>query len=209
MKQSPALCVILACCGILATLGCAESQTLPATNKGSHASPVEIAEPLPPPRVPEEWESDQDKEIARLVHELEEQRKRVMRIDQQLWETVSKRRVSSANPSSAAQAATPDQLTYVWLEDLQKRIAQFLWYPDAARMNGWEGRVLVQLLVRENGEFIAARVVKSSGYKLLDANAIDTVKRACPAKLRQPLNKPVVLVAIPLIYRLEGGQSNK
>jgi periplasmic protein TonB len=124
-----------------------------------------------------------------------------MRIDQELWDTVSKKRVSATNPPSPPQAETPDRLTYGWLEDLQARSAQFSWYPDAARMNGWEGRVLVHLLVRENGEFLAARVV-------LDANAIDTVKHACPAKLRQPLNKPIMLVAIPLIYRLKGGQDN-
>ena len=94
-------------------------------------------------------------------------------------------------------------MTYRWLaEDLQKRIIQFLWYPRGARANRWEGSVLVHLLVRENGEFVAARVVKSSGYKLLDANSIDTVRLACSIKLPQQLDKPVVLVAVPVTYKL-------
>jgi TonB family protein len=70
-------------------------------------------------------------------------------------------------------------------------------------VNRWEGRIVVHLLLRENGEFVTARFAKSSGYKLLDANAIDVVRCTCSLKLRQRLDKPVVLVSIPVIYKLK------
>lgn len=195
-------------CAVFLVVGCAENRS--STPLASDAiqptsrSMQDTSEPLPKPRALEEWERDQDRELARLLQDLEEQRKRLQTVYQELWRAVGKSRPTLPGQQPAPEPDVDGQSNYTWLaEDLSARIVQFLWYPEVARVNRWEGRVVVHLLLRENGEFVTARIAKSSGYKLLDANAIDVVRRTCSLKLRQRLDKPVVLVSIPVIYKLK------
>jgi TonB family protein len=198
----------LLACAVFLVVGCAENRS--STPLASDATQLtscstqDSNEPLLKPRALEEWERDQDRELARLLQDLEGQRKRLQTAEQELWRAVGKSRPTLSGQQPAPEPNAYGQSNYTWLaEDLSARIAQFLWYPEAARVNRWEGRVVVHLLFRENGEFVTARVAKSSGYKLLDANAIDVVRRTCSLKLRQRLDKPVVLVSVPVIYKLE------
>ncbi|MBY0407539.1 MAG: TonB family protein [Rickettsiales bacterium] len=57
-------------------------------------------------------------------------------------------------------------------------------YPEAARKRNEEGRVLLSVFVRENGEAGEVRLASSSGYAQLDEAALAAVKawRFAPAK---------------------------
>jgi protein TonB len=50
-------------------------------------------------------------------------------------------------------------------------------YPEQARRNGWEGTVLLELNVAENGAVVDVRVVESSGYAVLDAAAVTAIRQ--------------------------------
>lgn len=50
-------------------------------------------------------------------------------------------------------------------------------YPLAARRRGMEGRVVLHAHVREDGRCDEVRLKQSSGHDLLDASALDTVRR--------------------------------
>ncbi len=50
-------------------------------------------------------------------------------------------------------------------------------YPATARENGWEGLVILKVTVARTGTPDVVEVTKSSGYKILDAAALETVKR--------------------------------
>lgn len=49
-------------------------------------------------------------------------------------------------------------------------------YPEAARRNGWEGLVLLKVLVSKEGACEKISVVKSSGHSVLDKSALRAVK---------------------------------
>lgn len=49
-------------------------------------------------------------------------------------------------------------------------------YPDTARRQGWEGRVMVRASVDPNGKVTAVSVAVSSGYGVLDQAALRAVK---------------------------------
>lgn len=49
-------------------------------------------------------------------------------------------------------------------------------YPEIARRNGWEGRVLVRVEVSAEGRPISTSIAKSSGYGVLDQSALRAVK---------------------------------
>ncbi len=48
-------------------------------------------------------------------------------------------------------------------------------YPEIARENGFEGLVLLEVLVSEKGKSINVRVIKTSGYDILDIAAMRAV----------------------------------
>ncbi len=50
-------------------------------------------------------------------------------------------------------------------------------YPNFARERGWEGIVILKVLVRQDGTAGRVEVQKSSGYKILDTSAVDTVQK--------------------------------
>jgi periplasmic protein TonB len=79
-------------------------------------------------------------------------------------------------------------------ETIQKKI----YYPGVARKMGWEGKVVVSFVVKENGDIQDIKVVESSGYQALDKNAMTTIKKAAPF----PSPPVTAEVVIPVTYQL-------
>jgi len=82
---------------------------------------------------------------------------------------------------------------------------QFKRYPVQAMERGWEGRVEIRITVRPTGAIDSARVKTPSGYRILDDQALDMVKRALA---RSPV-PPSLLgrefsIDIPVIFELQG-----
>ena len=77
-------------------------------------------------------------------------------------------------------------------------------YPPLARRKGYQGRLVLKLLVSKDGRVATVRVVKSSGYSILDRAALKTVKRwrFIPARLG---SEPIPFwVEVPVVFRLDG-----
>lgn len=67
-----------------------------------------------------------------------------------------------------------------WKAALIEQIHSHIVYSELARTLGSEGLVLVTFAVDRQGAVHDARVVKSSGSRLLDDNALQTVSEAGP-----------------------------
>ena len=94
---------------------------------------------------------------------------------------------------------------YEWLmELLRRRIMSLQAYPHQARMQGWEGVVVIKATIDKNGSLIDAVLTKSSGYGALDEDAVKLMHRVCPVHLTQDLGKSKIAVLIPIRYRLDG-----
>jgi protein TonB len=92
---------------------------------------------------------------------------------------------------------------YGWLaESLHQRIVEVRQYPSAARLNGWEGKVVLRVQIRQDGHLESVSVVKSSGHETLDDAAMDAVRRACPLHMKHELTAPMVVVQVPINYSL-------
>ena len=115
---------------------------------------------------------------------------------------------SSSNPVHAEApvqtAPAPDaKVDHRWLaESLWRRVAELKRYPSSARLNGQEGKVILKAVIRSDGQLTEVSVQKSSGHKILDAAAIETVKLACPLHMKHPINKSEVVVSLPIVYSL-------
>lgn len=97
------------------------------------------------------------------------------------------------------------ELDYGWLKDaLGARIEQLKRYPRQARANNWEGRVVLEVVVRHDGTVVGLHVAESSGHPILDQEALEVMRRASPLALKYPLERPEVPLLVPITYRLDG-----
>lgn len=103
-------------------------------------------------------------------------------------------------PVRSAPATKAD---YGWLaEALWRRVEQLKHYPHLARMNRWEGKVVLRAVIGEDGQLLNLAVAESSGHSVLDHDALDVMRRVSPLKLKHPLGKPQVVVQVPISYKL-------
>ena len=94
---------------------------------------------------------------------------------------------------------------YGWLaESLRRRLAELKRYPSAARLNGWEGKVVLRAVIRADGHLSEVKVHRSSGYEALDNAAMEAIRLVCPLHMHQPLGTSEVAVYVPIVYSLAG-----
>lgn len=90
-----------------------------------------------------------------------------------------------------------------WLaESLWRRVAELKRYPNSARMNGQEGKVILKAVIRSDGQLADVFVQKSSGYAALDMAAMEVVKLACPLHMKHAIGKPQIVMSLPIVYSL-------
>jgi protein TonB len=101
-------------------------------------------------------------------------------------------------------SSSDEQLNKIYVSTnfdyIREQVYKGLVYPPIAIENSWEGAVLVAFLVDNNGDIDSIRVLKSSGYRLLDQNAVSAVKHAAP----YPRSTSKVEIKLPVIYKMEG-----
>jgi protein TonB len=86
---------------------------------------------------------------------------------------------------------------------LEKWVYQYLKYPEAALVNGVQGRVMVEFIIDKDGKVTDARVVKGVSDEL-DAEALKVVSASPKWKPgRVNGNKVRTSITIPVEFRLE------
>jgi TonB family protein len=76
-------------------------------------------------------------------------------------------------------------------------------YPKAARKEGWKGKVFVSLVIDEKGDVTMAKVSKSSGYEILDNEAIRVINKMPKWKCgKQNGEKVKVRITMPINFIL-------
>jgi protein TonB len=97
---------------------------------------------------------------------------------------------TSAHPGGGGQSAHEGRPLVVYsgsagnsehlLSQLRARIERSLVYPPLARKRKMEGTATVSFVVGDGGVPAELRLVRSSGHRLLDDEAMNTVRRASP-----------------------------
>lgn len=110
---------------------------------------------------------------------------------------------SAPQVAMASRATHAVKADYGWLaESLRRRLAELKRYPSAARLNGWEGKVVLRAVIRADGHLSEVKVHRSSGYESLDNAAMEAIRLACPLHMHQPLSTSEVAVYVPMVYSL-------
>lgn len=108
--------------------------------------------------------------------------------------------VAQVLPTKTLPATKAD---YGWLmKALLGQVNQLKNYPHLARINHWEGKVVLRAVIKDDGQVLMVDIQESSGRPILDNDAIETLRRASPLKLEHPLGKPQVAILMPISYSL-------
>lgn len=84
---------------------------------------------------------------------------------------------------------------FTYIRDI---ITRNISYPFMARKMGWSGKVTVSFVITEDGSVRDVKIIESSGFDVLDRNALDTVRKVSPFP-RPPVKAEVI---VPVVYRL-------
>ena len=61
-----------------------------------------------------------------------------------------------------------------------QHIGKFKKYPEIAQSKGWQGETIMEVKLKGDGTIISASTRKSSGFKALDEEALEMLKRGVP-----------------------------
>lgn len=84
---------------------------------------------------------------------------------------------------------------FTYIRDL---ITTHLTYPPLARKMNWSGKVVVAFVIAGDGTVNNIRVVETSGFKILDKSAMETVRRVAPFP-KPPQRAEIV---VPINFRM-------
>jgi protein TonB len=82
-------------------------------------------------------------------------------------------------------------------------------FPELARQNAWYGTVLLKLWIDEDGRVTEVRVEKSSGYGVLDAAAVNAVKRWRGRPARHNARPVATEELLPVVFRPRLGRDGR
>lgn len=117
-------------------------------------------------------------------------------------ETASRKPSPDNQTRTASDPALANQLRSL----LHAALDQHFVYPEFARRQGWEGRVDVLVHLDRDGRLDAMRVVHSSGYGILDQDALLALQRIVTIpEARAWLRGYSYDLQLPVIYRLTEG----
>ncbi len=86
---------------------------------------------------------------------------------------------------------------------LASEIAKHKQYPILAKRTRQQGNVILQVQITSLGKLIAAQVYQSSGYELLDSQAMEMVKKATPfSHPPSALGERDLTLLVPVSFRL-------
>lgn len=91
-----------------------------------------------------------------------------------------------------------------YADRLARAIAQHKQYPRVAQMRGWQGETIVDLKLDRNGGVLATKIERSSGFEVLDKQALEMVRKAAPFPAPPEILKSDVFnIQVPVSFKLE------
>lgn len=87
---------------------------------------------------------------------------------------------------------------------IRQRIESYRRYPRSARKHKIEGITVLTFMISEKGTVSSIKVVRSSGYKVLDTEAVATVKRASPfPSIPSGINRFHIEMEVAIVFNLK------
>jgi pilus assembly protein CpaC len=101
------------------------------------------------------------------------------------------------------QVSLPDSVSS-YVRGVQERIAQAVTFPDEAKKYKWQGMVRLGLRILYDGSLTEASIRESSGYEILDDDALAAAKKQAPfSAFPSDITAQELVLDVPVVYKLE------
>ena len=90
-----------------------------------------------------------------------------------------------------------------YVRSIQRRITSNISYPSVLDQTGWEASLVLNIKLSSAGELKEAKIVKPSGYKIFDKEALSTVKKLKSPPFPPRVKLKEINIEIPITYRSE------
>lgn len=88
-------------------------------------------------------------------------------------------------------------------EAIKRKIEEEKKYPSLAEKNGYEGKVTIRFELEVSGQVDKVEVLKSSGHKMLDKEAVRAVTNAVPyPSMPKSIKRKYIIIEVPIVFRL-------
>jgi protein TonB len=113
------------------------------------------------------------------------------------------RPVAVYTPVPPAPQVSTAELLASYTKTVSQALARYKKYPRIAQMRGWEGAVMLELRLAPSGRLLGAGLHTSSGYPMLDEQALAMAARVgqFPAP-PEGLSSADMAVLLPIVFRL-------
>lgn len=120
--------------------------------------------------------------------------------------------VAVTQPEVAPEPPKPVGPSQADIDEARGKYGNTLWnaiekhknYPRIAQMRGWQGDVLVELLLDGSGKLKSKKVIQSSGYEALDKQALEMAEQAAPFPAPpEALRSSTFSIKVPIPFKLE------
>ncbi len=161
---------------------------------------IEIEKPPLLPKIDVMGEEKKLKEIVEEPKPLEPEPEFIPQpeeiVMEQVIEEPSKEKIEVINPAQEAMLRYQDMV--------KQRIEEVRRYPSWAKRQGIEGIVDLSFIVLSNGMSQDVKIIHSSGSKLLDEEAVETIKRANPfPPIPKEISTSSVQMEVSIIFTLQ------
>ncbi|MBU3694386.1 MAG: energy transducer TonB [Rhodocyclaceae bacterium] len=106
-------------------------------------------------------------------------------------------------PVIAEAVVDQSELRRGFVRGVAAAVARHRNYPQMARRKGWQGEVQLRVLIGAAGQLVEVGVQQSSGYEVLDKEAMEMVRRAAPFPLLVGMKREEFPITLPVAFRLE------
>jgi protein TonB len=118
------------------------------------------------------------------------------------------KRTSGPTKSITTQAKSESQGNYNMLENyiasIREKIKEHKIYPEQAQDEGLQGKVFIEFTVNKKGNVEKVKIVKSSGYSILDRAAIYSIMSSSPFNpIPKNINKKLITLKLWIKFKLE------
>jgi len=178
-------------------------------------APAPVIKPKPKPKPEPKKEKPKKKVKKRKVKPKKKEIKRVKKVEKVIEEPKVVEPVEAVEPK--VEEVVPELVEFVavasepsipaeppfdydaYMANVVSMIEAGKEYPYMARKKGYEGLVTIAVVIGAEGHLISAEFVKSSGYGLLDRDAMKLVKSVFPV---ENLSGNEINMEIPVRYQL-------
>lgn len=103
----------------------------------------------------------------------------------------------------AVSKVEPEDPILKYVNEVQKKISESIYYPPQAKDAGWEGKVNLKLHIKSDGSLSEVDVARSSGYKLFDDTAYSVTKNLSPyPPFPAAIQSSDLWVEVPVVFQI-------